>query len=195
MITWRVSLFYRVSFGSIPPYGLSMYLKECLCSVSRHVWTGWSASMQSAGTTTELTTANNKRNGQRSDDMVPFLVCFPLLHLRRSSWVVLLHCIPCQVWPKSIQIAHYLRGHKIRIIKNKTLSEATGQSVDSIRQGCTWVVSQTLTWGFTFKKQCWDIQGENNRICREKVTNVILWIVSMLNESNSYCYLRYVDWL
>ena len=37
-INRRVSLFYQ----SILPYGLSMYLVECLCSVFRHKLTGWS---------------------------------------------------------------------------------------------------------------------------------------------------------
>ena len=35
MINKRVSLLYGVFLESIPPYGLSMYLIECLCSVSR----------------------------------------------------------------------------------------------------------------------------------------------------------------
>ena len=42
MINRRVSLFCRVLFERIPPYGLSVYLRRCLCSVSRHQWTGWS---------------------------------------------------------------------------------------------------------------------------------------------------------
>ena len=43
MINRRVSLFYQVFLECIPPYGLSVYLVECLCSMfSRHYCTGWS---------------------------------------------------------------------------------------------------------------------------------------------------------
>ena len=36
MINRRVSLFYQEFLKSILPYGLSVYLTECQCSVSRH---------------------------------------------------------------------------------------------------------------------------------------------------------------
>ena len=45
MINRKVSLFYRVLFGSLLPCSLLVYLEECLCSVSRHVWTGWSTTL------------------------------------------------------------------------------------------------------------------------------------------------------
>ena len=36
MINRSVRLFYLFLFERIPPYGLFVYLIECLCSVSRH---------------------------------------------------------------------------------------------------------------------------------------------------------------
>ena len=41
MINRRVSFFYRVYLEDLPPYSLSVYFIECLCSVSRHYCTGW----------------------------------------------------------------------------------------------------------------------------------------------------------
>ena len=41
MINRRGSLVYCLFLESLPPYGLSVYLIECLCSVFRHYCSGW----------------------------------------------------------------------------------------------------------------------------------------------------------